>query len=943
MRTICLLLLSCAFPFIALSQTHPTDKAIIDDYAHPAFARVLQAPGSKIIIDEDQRLYLAAAADASVFTRPQDFVVVKQLSPTHAIIRISSSINAGRLFQYMLPANNAWKASPGLLQHKNNVKQVMLAVKDLSSFKTNFSNHLQVIQEYRNINAIVVQLNNITIDSLLASDEVLFADMAIRTPKEELIVSGFDLGTNFGNTTHYHFPAVTGEGLMVSVKEHRFDTTDIDLKGRVVNSGLASATGSGHATIMATMMAGAGNTYFEGKGYAWKAGLQSVTFANLMPEPDAYYNSQRISVQNHSYGTGIENFYGADAAAYDATVINNPVLMHVFSSGNSGLAASAGPYAGITGYANLTGSFKMAKNILVVGAIDSLGNIEGPSSKGPAYDGRIKPELVAFGQDGSSGSAAIVSGIVLLLQHAYQQQQQGTLPAASLVKAILINAADDVGTKGPDFASGYGNANAYQALRALQQSRFFSNSIQQGNTQTFNLTVPANISSLKLTLAWTDPAATANTARALINDLDLELAHVASGQNWQPWVLSRFPNIDSLKLPAVRNRDTLNNVEQVTVDAPPAGDYIVRVKGSRITNSQSYFVAYGADTLNTFEWRYPMKKDPVQGGTGVLLRWKAVFNTNPPAQLQYSLDGNTWQNISTNPDLSRNYFRWNVPDTFSTAFLRMTIGGNTYVTDTFVISKLFGTAVGFNCPDSFLFYWNRPKGVDSFRIYKLGSKFLEPVTITTDTFYLGSKATAGSQHFTVAPILNNQDGIKAYTFDYTSQGVECYFKSFLALLSGNLVNLDAELGSLYNVKRITAQKLVGNQFKDLSFIDNPAALQLHFEDAQPHQGVNTYRLALLLADGRIIYSHTEVVFYLNNTDYLIYPNPVRAGSTFKIQQREPEEIRILVYDATGRLIKNGTYSDVVNPVNIAGLQKGLYVVAIEKEGVRVFRGKVIIN
>jgi hypothetical protein len=337
-----------------------------------------------------------------------------------------------------------------------------------------------------------------------------------------------------------------------------------------------------------------------------------------------------------------------------------------------------------------------------------------------------------------------------------------------------------------------------------------------------------------------------------------------------------------------------------------------------------------------------MAKDPVQGGTGVLLRWKAVFNPGASAQLQYSLDGNAWQSISANADLSKNYFRWNVPDTFSTALVRMTIGGNTYTTDTFVISKLFATQVGFNCPDSFLFYWNRPKGVSSFRIYKLGSKFLEPVTVTNDTFYLAAKATAGSQHFTVAPILNNKEGIKVYTFDYTSQGVACYFKNFLAMLSGDHVNMVAELGSLYNVKRVTAQKLVDNQFKDISFTDNPT-LQLSFQDAEPHQGVNTYRLALLLANGRIIYSSTEVAYYLNNTDYIIYPNPVRAGSTFRIQQKEPEEIRILLYDATGRLVKNGTYSDIVNPVNIAGLQKGLYVVVIEKEGVRVFRGKVIIN
>jgi len=36
-----------------------------------------------------------------------------------------------------------------------------------------------------------------------------------------------------------------------------------------------------------------------------------------------------------------------------------------------------------------------------------------------AFDGRIKPEIVALGEDGSSGAAAIVSGIALLIRDAF--------------------------------------------------------------------------------------------------------------------------------------------------------------------------------------------------------------------------------------------------------------------------------------------------------------------------------------------------------------------------------------------------------------------------------------------------------------------------------------------------------------------------------------------
>ena len=97
------------------------------------------------------------------------------------------------------------------------------------------------------------------------------------------------------------------------------------------------------------------------KGAAWGALLTSSDYASLLPDADAVYQQNKLSVQNHSYGTGIENFYGTDAVAYDMTVKNTPVLLHVFSAGNSGtLASASGPYSAIQGFANLTGSFKMA-------------------------------------------------------------------------------------------------------------------------------------------------------------------------------------------------------------------------------------------------------------------------------------------------------------------------------------------------------------------------------------------------------------------------------------------------------------------------------------------------------------------------------------------------------------------------------------------------------
>jgi hypothetical protein len=116
----------------------------------------------------------------------------------------------------------------------------------------------------------------------------------------------------------------------------------------------------------------------------------------------------------------------------------------------------------------------MAKNIITVGATDSFANVELLSSRGPAFDGRVKPELVAFGQDGSSGAAALVSGTAILIQQAFKNQHQDSLPPASLVKAALINGADELGSPGPHFISGFGGLNAKESVRSVLENDIYS-------------------------------------------------------------------------------------------------------------------------------------------------------------------------------------------------------------------------------------------------------------------------------------------------------------------------------------------------------------------------------------------------------------------------------------------------------------------------------------
>ena len=771
------------------------------------------------------------------------------------------------------------------------------------------------------------------LDSLfLPLPGVIFIEKGDRTAKEELIIGNLDLSANKINLSHRNFSAINGDGIVVSVKENKPDTADIDLKGRFLSTGLSSNNVNSHATIMSTMIGGGGNSWHLGKGAAWGSTISSSSFAVLLPDANSAYQQYNISVQNHSYGVGIESYYGADAATYDASAISNPSLLHVFSSGNSGSsAATTGFYSGLSGFANLTGSFKMAKNILAVGATDSFSNVALLSSKGPAHDGRVKPEVVAFGEDGSSGAAALVSGTALLLQHAYKQRS-GVLPSNSLVKAILINSADDVGNPEVDYKNGFGALNANNALKTLQSDRFFSGTVSISTTQTFNLVIPAGIKKLKATIVWNDPPAAPNAAKALINDLDLELREVSSGQVWNPWVLNPFPHIDSLNQPAKRKRDTLNNVEQITVINPVAGSYQLNVAGYDVsTTSQNFNIAWQLDSADKFEWQFPTSGDFIFPSRINNIRWQSSFAATGGI-LEYSTNGSTWQPIQNPIDLTTGHYYWSVPLITSTAQLRMTIGTNIFLSDTFTIANRTTTGIGFNCPDSVLIYWNKLPAVTNYRVYRLGSKYLEPMTVTADSFLIIAKATNPSLHYSVAPIIANKEGVKSYTLNYTVQGVECYFRAFVAYRAGNSAELTLSLGTLYNVNKIVFEKFNGTDYVPLQTITNPVSLIHTITDAQLRKGLNVYRVKLELAGGRIIYSSVETVYNFGGAEFIVYPNPAGQNQPITIlsdNQFEPATLQII--NMQGQKIHEMKLNDISHQIPAGRLSKGIYLLRIVRK------------
>lgn len=776
-------------------------------------------------------------------------------------------------------------------------------------------------------------------------DALIAIDIASALPKEELATPGFDLSANKINMLHDRFPLINGDGMVVSVKENLFDTNDIDIKGRILPSSIASATTTNHASFMATLIAGAGNSVYYGKGAAWGAAVSSSSFQSLLPDAGTYYRPNNITVQNNSYGTVIDNNYGVSSAAFDISSNQETNLLQVFSAGNVGqTASSAGTYTGITGWANLSGNIKQTKNSLIVGEADSFGVVTAPSSRGPAYDGRIKPDLVAFGKDGSSESAAIASGTALDLQHLYKSTHAGNLPSSALIKAVMLNGANDIGLPGPDYTSGFGNLDALRSAGIINDNKLISGTISQGNIQNHSFTLPANVSQLKVTLVWNDTAAVANASKAVVNDLDLELLLPAASQSWKPWVLNPFPHVDSLSKAAVRKRDSLNNAEQVTVDNPAAGNYTIRITGYNVPfANQSYSIAYNWDTLNSFEWQHPAKADVMLAVKQNILRWET--NISGTGTAEYSINnGSSWISISNATDLSKKYIRWDAPDTLSRCLLRMKIGSNFYYSDTFLLSKLIIPKVGFDCNDSLLLFWNKVNGAAKYKVYQLGAKYMQPLIDVSDTSVLLSKSAISSTYFSIAPVLANGTLMaNGNAVNYTQQGTGCFVQSFLADRNGiNAADLKLQLGTAYKVSTVIFEKYFSNGPQTVYTVAANGSLFYNSTYAPLTKGINLFRAKLILADGTVVYSNWAELINADDSGYILLPNPVQRAAGFQLLTAVPGGETFQLFDMAGKKVMERNISLVKEDYNTSALQAGIYFYRISKQGKKLMSGKLVI-
>jgi len=571
-----------------------------------------------------------------------------------------------------------------------------------------------------------------------------------------------DFPLNYNNRAAHGLDALSagsgrnllGDNVAIGIGDNSDPSTHIDFSGRLIQR---NPTGvQVHGTHTAGTAAGAGILNPKNRGMAPHATLISQYFSDVLVNTPVYIGDYNMVITTNSYFTGQNNCpgegeYDALANYVDLQLDSFTSLLHVFAAGNDG-TLTCSPYP--NRYATIKSGFQCSKNVLTVGNLDnSTYTLNAGSSCGPVNDGRLKPEIVAGGTNilstypfnnyglasGTSMACPTVAGAVALLYERFRQLHGGTDPSGALIKAITTNSADDIGNPGPDFVYGYGMLNARSAVETLEKNQYFTGTVSNGGSVNYNIPgIPAGAQQIKIMLYWPDPAAAPFAATALVNDLDLTVTS-PDGITHHPLILDPSPG--AVGSNAVEGVDQTNNIEQVVINNPPAGNFTVSVNGYSIPDgSQNFVIAYQLITPSV-TLMYPFGNETWVPGETELIRWTAQGTGGNTFSIDYSPDnGATWNNISSTVPANSRSFPWTVPAAATnSALIRVTCNSLGYSDSSHYDFTILGQpqlTLTNPCRGYAQLVWKTIPSASLYEIMMLKGDSLVPVANTTDTTYL---------------------------------------------------------------------------------------------------------------------------------------------------------------------------------------------------------------
>jgi subtilisin family serine protease len=570
-----------------------------------------------------------------------------------------------------------------------------------------------------------------------------------------------------------------GRGIGIAFGDDGSVGPHIDFQGRLITpipySSANDLPESTHGDMTAGVGAGAGNLDPTLRSNAAGATVLSYHINNYPQLSNAVANQTNYQtyITSSSYAQLGCSIYDNFSNSVDEQVFSNPKLLHVFSAGNTGGTTCS--WIGVNGFGNITGGFKAAKNVMAVGNLGLTDALEASSSRGPVVDGRIKPDISAVGTgmnstgpnnttqvppavSGTSAACPGIAGVAAQLYQAYKELNGGQVPESALIKALLMNSADDLGNVGPDFLFGWGRVNAWRAFKLLKNNQYKKISIsRQDSIKTIPLSIPTGTKQIRVMAYWHDAAATPNAAKILVNDLDMTIKNETTGAIYLPWRLDTAAQrtFNSLNMPAIKDEDHVNNVEQIVIDTPSVASFKIEIKATTLpSDALNFYLVYEFIT-DSITVTYPNGGEPFVGGENEIIRWDAPLKGGA-FDVEASYDnGATWQLLRAGQTVTN--LTWTVPTRATgKARIRVTRTGSlaTDISDESftIMPTVTNLTAPFICPDTTFLRWDTLPNAIAYEVSRLGAKYMDSIGRTTATIFPVRIPATDSAWFSVKAI-----------------------------------------------------------------------------------------------------------------------------------------------------------------------------------------------
>lgn len=363
-----------------------------------------------------------------------------------------------------------------------------------------------------------------------------------------------------------------------------------------------------HGTHVAGTLAGDAGSTGNTRGIAYLSRLAFNTYPTVEEashlERYSLHMNQGAFIHSNSWGADFVTDYDGGSRAIDAFTWDHDDSLICFSVSNTSVLSNP----------------ENAKNCLAVSlCANSPNQNEMPcgGANGPTIDGRRKPELVAPGcsitssagsssgscgtttRTGTSMAQPAVAAICVLTRQYFMDgfypsgeatAADGILPSGALIKAVVAASGQDLSQVPgyPSMREGFGRVLADSALyfagdsskliaeQAFNQS---SQALDQDGAAVYRFEVESDDQPVRVMLAWHDYPATIGATFAPVNDLDL----VVTSPDGKAFLGNAF-NVygESISVEQGAVRDSINNLEGVTVSDPAIGVWTVRVVGAAI-------------------------------------------------------------------------------------------------------------------------------------------------------------------------------------------------------------------------------------------------------------------------------------------------------------------------------------------------------------------------